>query len=196
MPPPTLTTARLLLRPFSLEDAPEVQRLAGDARVADTTQNIPHPYPDGAAEAWIHSHTQAFRRNQQAVFAITLEETSDLAGAVGLTRLEDHTEAELGYWVGVPFWNRGIATEATLAVLEYGFTTLGLTRIVGWYLNRNPASGRVMLKAGMTPSPATRSLKNEDVVEHLASRVLTAEDWQRNDQRGPRNTGALGRNRS
>ncbi|MEM9401550.1 MAG: GNAT family N-acetyltransferase [Pseudomonadota bacterium] len=181
MPPPTLSTARLLLRPFTLEDAAEVQRLAGDAQVADTTQNIPHPYPDGAAEAWIHSHTQACKRNQQAVFAITLEATSELVGAVGLTRLEDHTEAELGYWVGVPFWNRGIATEATLAVFEYGFTMFGLTRIVGWYLHRNPASGRVMLKAGMTPSPVTRSLKKEGVVEHLASCVLTAEDWQRND---------------
>ena len=59
---PELRTPRLLLRAFILADAPAVQRLAGDQAIASTTLNIPHPYPDGAAEAWIATHAAAFER--------------------------------------------------------------------------------------------------------------------------------------
>ena len=61
---PTLETERLVLRPFGLHDAADVQRLAGDRAIADTTLNIPHPYEDGMAEEWIFKHQDAFDKDQ------------------------------------------------------------------------------------------------------------------------------------
>ena len=178
MQQPNLSTSRLLLRPFEGRDAGDVQRLAGDPKVADTTYNIPHPYPDGAAEEWISGHRPAFQDRSQVTFAITLEGSEGPVGAVGLNLLDDGDSAELGYWVGVPYWNRGIATEATRAVIEYGFSRLLLKRIVGWHLVRNPGSGRVMRKAGMRSDPAaTKTLTKNCREEHLTSCSITKEDW-------------------
>jgi ribosomal-protein-alanine N-acetyltransferase len=68
---PVLMTDRLLLRPFTLKDAPVVRRLAGDYEVASRTLDIPYPYPDGAAEAWIATHKSEFRKGKSAVYAVT-----------------------------------------------------------------------------------------------------------------------------
>ena len=146
---PTLTTERLILRPFEPEDAPDVQRLAGDRAVADTTERIPHPYEDGMAETWIATHPQGFRESKECTFAVVLKDGHQLIGAAGLTLTMVHARGELGYWIGREFWNRGYCTEAARAVIEYGFSVLGLHRIQAQHLARNPASGRVMLKLGM-----------------------------------------------
>lgn len=145
---PTLRTARLVLRPFGLDDAAAVQRLAGAAEVADTTLNIPHPYLDGMAETWIGTHVAAYQRREQAVFAITFP-TDELIGAVGLRIELAHRRAELGYWIAVPLWGQGYATEAARAAIEFGFVQLGLNRIYASHLTRNAPSGKVMTKAGM-----------------------------------------------
>jgi ribosomal-protein-alanine N-acetyltransferase len=145
---PTLRTARLILRPFSLSDAPTVQQLAGVAAVADSTLTIPHPYQDGIAEAWIKGHEPAYGRGESIVFAIA-QKDGGLVGAINLRLELTHNRGELGYWIGVPFWGKGYATEAVSAVIDYGFSTLELNRIEARHLSRNPASGRVMQKAGM-----------------------------------------------
>lgn len=144
---PTLRSRRLVLRPFILADAPEVQRLAGSPEVSSTTLNIPHPYDDGIAEAWIARHVPEFEARLMAVLAITAD--SILVGAISLRLEQPHRRAELGYWIGRPYWGKGYATEAAAAILEYGFTTLALNRIQATHLTRNPASGRVMQKVGM-----------------------------------------------
>jgi RimJ/RimL family protein N-acetyltransferase/diadenosine tetraphosphate (Ap4A) HIT family hydrolase len=146
---PSITTERLILRPFTLADAPDVQCLAGDRAVADTTQAIPHPYEDGMAEVWISTHQPRFEKGELAVFAITLKTNGSLIGTVGLTINPVHSRAELGYWVGKAYWKRGYCTEAAVAVVRYGFDVLGLNRIYAHHLSRNPASGRVMAKIGM-----------------------------------------------
>lgn len=175
---PSITTDRLLLRPFSIEDAHEVQKLAGDSRVADTTHRIPHPYEDGMAEEWINSHETTFLDGTQVVFAITLRATESVVGAIGLTVSSAEDEAELGYWVGVPFWNKGIATEATTAVIDYGFSKLRLKKISAWHLLRNPSSGRVMEKAGMRRDALSqRKINKGGKEESLTSCLLLREDW-------------------
>lgn len=145
----TIHTDRLILRPFMLSDAAEVQRLAGDRAIAAVTQAIPHPYEDGMAEDWIKSHPKQFAEEKSVVFAITFSETNLLCGAIGLSIHQEDNRAELGYWIGKPFWGNGYCTEAALAVLKYGFESLGLYRIYSSHFSSNPASGRVMQKIGM-----------------------------------------------
>lgn len=145
---PTLYTDRLACRPLTLTDAADVQRLAGERDIADMT-HIPHPYEDGVAEEWIRSTREEFEKEEGATFAITLREAGSLIGAIGLGRKDAHGTAELGYWVGKPYWHRGYCTEAARAVLGYGFHELCLHRIYAYHFRRNPASGRVMQKIGM-----------------------------------------------
>lgn len=149
MKQPTLHTQRLTLRLFMLEDAPDVQRLAGDYGVASTALLIPHPYTDGLAEEWIGTHQPGFETGELAVFAAVHRAEGYLVGAASLGIEREHDRAELGYWIGRPYWNRGYATEAVRAIIPYGFRVLGLNRIRGSHFPRNPASGRVMQKAGM-----------------------------------------------
>jgi [ribosomal protein S5]-alanine N-acetyltransferase len=146
---PRLTTARLVLRPLSLSDAADVQRLAGDRAIAETTATIPHPYPDGAAEAWIATHPDRFARGESVVFAITRAEDGVLLGAIGLEIKAEMQRAELGYWIGKPYWNNGYCTEAAQAVVRFAFEVLHLRRVFANHFGRNAASGRVMQKAGM-----------------------------------------------
>ena len=72
---PTITTARLVLRPFTLEDSERVQVLADDGKIADTTASIPHPYPDGVAKAWISTHPEKWLKQENVAYAITLKNT-------------------------------------------------------------------------------------------------------------------------
>jgi RimJ/RimL family protein N-acetyltransferase len=155
LPQPTLTTERLILRPLALSDAKTIQELAGDREVADTTRLIPHPYPDGLAEVWISSLQPRYERGEGVSFGITLKE-GPLIGSIGiLLNLVDH-HAEMGYWIGKPYWNQGFCTEAAAAVLGYAFETLQMERLFANYFARNPASGRVIAKLGMTQEGTLR----------------------------------------
>ena len=146
---PQLETERLILRGFRVDDAPDVQRLAGEWAVADTTTNIPHPYEPGMAEDWIEPHEEAFVLGTLATFAITLKGSGTLVGAIGLGAVEPREKAELGYWVGVPYWGCGYCTEAGRAILAFAFAEMGLKRVDAFHMTRNPASGSVMRKLGM-----------------------------------------------
>ena len=144
-----LTTPRLTLRPFVAGDAAIVHLLCGDVAVADTTRNIPHPYPDGAAQAWIATHAAQRAAGTGLTLAITNRQSGWVIGAISLDIHRDDDRAELGYWIGRPWWGQGFATEAAQAVIAYAFRDLGLNRIVARHLTRNPASGRVMVKSGL-----------------------------------------------
>jgi ribosomal-protein-alanine N-acetyltransferase len=153
---PVLETKRLILRPFALSDAKEVQRLCGDFAIADTTLNIPHPYPDGAAEEFISTHPAKYEKGDGVVFAITLKSDGSLIGGMDLYITKRFHRAEIGYWIAKPFWNQGYATEAGKAVVDFGFTQWSLHKIIGTYLSRNPASGRVMNKIGLVQEGVLR----------------------------------------
>lgn len=144
--PPTLRTARLVLRPFSPADAAAVHRAVALRDVAAMTASIPHPYPDGAALAWIEAQPAAFARGESVLFAVTAAES--VVGAVGLQIEAAHAKAELGYWIAKPQWGKGYATEAARAAVRFGFETLHLERIHARVMTANRASARVLAKLG------------------------------------------------
>ena len=146
---PTLTTTRMRLRPFVAADAGRVAELAGAREIADTTISIPHPYPVSTAERWIASHPQAWAADRAAHFAICLLPHGLLIGGIALRNIDRaHYQAELGVWIGKPWWGNGYATEAAGTLLDLAFGPLGLNRVHAHHLARNPASGRVLERAG------------------------------------------------
>jgi len=174
MKQPILHTQRLTLRAHTLDDAPAIQRLCGAYEVALNTLMIPHPYPDGAAEEWIAKQQEEFDANRSVNFVI---DNGEVAGGIGLAAKGDAI-AEIGYWIGVPFWNRGYASEAAIEVVRYGFEERGLERIYAQYFSRNAASGRVLQKAGMQyEGTLRRHLKKWDEYVDLVCYGIVREDW-------------------
>ncbi|KKL20477.1 hypothetical protein LCGC14_2455040, partial [marine sediment metagenome] len=89
-------------------------------------------------------------------------------------------QAELGYWVGKPYWDQGFCTEAAYAVLRYAFREMGLVRVHAAHLWRNPSSGRVMQKIGMQHEGRRRQhTKKWDVLEDLELYGILRADWER-----------------
>jgi ribosomal-protein-alanine N-acetyltransferase len=144
----TIRTERLILRPFALTDSPQVKGLAGDRRIYETTLCVPYPYLDGMAESWISMHQRYFYEGLGAVFAICLS-NGVLIGAASLSRDGQFNRAELGYWIGVAYWNRGFCTEAAKIIVEYGFRVLSFHKISARHFIGNQSSGRVLQKVGM-----------------------------------------------
>jgi RimJ/RimL family protein N-acetyltransferase len=143
-----LYTARLVLRPLAESDAGDLVRLAGAREIAATTLRIPHPYTHTDAVAFIAACAENTRHGVNSVFAVTLQ-SGELCGACGLEIDAIHRHAEIGYWIGVPYWGRGFASEASAIVTDFGFAHLGLHRIFAFHFLENPASGRVLQKIGM-----------------------------------------------
>jgi RimJ/RimL family protein N-acetyltransferase len=170
----TLKTARLTLRPFTLADAPAVQQLASAYEVALNTLSIPHPYPEGAAAAWIATHQADYDADRIHHFAL---DDGQVAGSMGLMMKGDRI-AEIGYWIGVPFWGRGYATEAAREVIRYGFEDCSLLRIFAGIFTRNPASGRVLQKVGMQYEGTLRHhQKKWDEYMDVAFYGILREEW-------------------
>ena len=141
----SLETPRLILREFSEADIAELVPLIGAREVASTTLRIPHPYEEKHAREFFAT---APKENELRL-AIRLRSTGRLCGGVGLHPDAEPQRAELGYWIGVPFWGNGYATEAASAVIEYGFHNLKLDRIFASHFKGNDRSGRVLQKIGM-----------------------------------------------
>lgn len=146
---PTLTSTRLVLRAFTLDDAPHLDRLLSTPEMGATTLYIPYRYPPGTAEDWIRSHRFAAAAGEEYTWAITRRDRGDVIGVIGLQTVHAHKRGDLGYWLAVPYWNHGYMTEAVRRVIAFAFDDLGLVRIEGGYVPNNLASARVLEKAGM-----------------------------------------------
>ncbi len=165
---PSLETERLRLRPFLAEDAEAVQRLAGAREIADTALAIPHPYSLDSAKAWIAGQVFSFQQSTSLHFAIELQETGELIGAIELTQIDpEPAQAELRFWVGKAWWGQGYASEAAREIIRYGFESLALNRIYAHFLSRSPRSGQLLRRLRM---------KKEGVLRQRARKWDTFED--------------------
>jgi RimJ/RimL family protein N-acetyltransferase len=136
-----IETERLILRAPCAADAEALARLINDRRIAINTARIPHPYSIQDAERFIATVN---RQGGEVAFVIILDDA--LIGGCGVARSD--SGPELGYWVGVPFWGQGFATEAARAVIDYAFNSLGHEVLEAGARVSNPASRRVLEKCG------------------------------------------------
>lgn len=137
---------RCTIRSWRLTDAQALVRHADNRKVwQNLRDSFPHPYKERDADDWIDLVS---RVEPETNFAIEVD--GEAAGGIGLELKTDvyRCSAEIGYWLGEPFWGRGIATEAVGAMTEWGFENLDLTRIYASVFSHNPASMRVLEKAG------------------------------------------------
>jgi RimJ/RimL family protein N-acetyltransferase len=140
---PVLRTERLVLRAPRPADAKAIAMLANDRRIAENTSRLPHPYRLADAEGFVAAVNKVAG---EASFVVTTH-GGDLIGCCGIGALRDD-EPEVGYWLGVPFWGNGYATEAVRAVLDHAFSELGHDVVFGGARVSNPASRRVLEKCG------------------------------------------------
>ena len=142
---PAIGTERLILRGVSRADAAAIAELANDLGVVGNTSQMPYPYRPADADAFVAGCERADPR-VEATFAIEHRQF----GVMGILAFDrnDQGRAEVGYWLGRPFWNRGYATEALTAALRW--MTLDWRKNVVWagHFADNRASGQVLVKAG------------------------------------------------
>ncbi|NWH08459.1 MAG: GNAT family N-acetyltransferase [Alphaproteobacteria bacterium] len=144
-----LTTSRLLLRPFTLDDAGDVARLANNWKVASMLTRMPHPYRHEDAAEFLNMRVKDADHEGSHVFAIT--SAGELMGATGI-HLRDNGAFELGYWLAERFWGEGYATEGVGRLVEFAFADLEVGQLVAAHFFDNPASGRVLRKLGFKPA--------------------------------------------
>jgi ribosomal-protein-alanine N-acetyltransferase len=135
-----MKTERLRLRPLTARDTKRIAALAGDWDVASMTARIPYPYSPELAEQWIGGLADG-----EIVRGI--ERRANLIGVCGYLP-DSHGSAELGYWIGKPWWGHGFATEAARAIVEHCFASAGFERVTCGHFIDNPASGKVIAKLG------------------------------------------------
>ena len=140
-----IRTQRLSLRPLEPADAVSIRALAGDFDVARMTGMIPHPYSERDALAWID---RAGQGDEGVVFAVARD--GALIGCSGYMPM-DAEHAEVGYWIGKPFWGEGFATEAVRAVVAHAFDAHGFAYVKAGHFVDNARSQRVLGKLGFSP---------------------------------------------
>lgn len=171
---PILLTESLVLRAPHAEDIDAIAILADNPAIASMVSRIPHPYGRADAETFVRSSSK--RENGNCVYAITEAETGKLFGCCSLDTTESGKALELGYWVGEPFWRRGIATEAVHALVDMAFRSRDIEHITASCRVINPASRRVLQKSGF-------QFQGTGMVNILAINASAAVEWFRLDRK-------------
>lgn len=177
---PKIETERLILRQPIAADIPEIITIANDPEVSSGTLNMPYPYLEKNGVSWVNMAYQGFDNGDRFVFAIVLKGTRKFIGGTGFTFNSRFNRAELGYWVGKPYWNKGYTTEALAAIIRFGFKELKLNKFLATYFPHNPSSGKVMEKCGMIKEGELKQhVKKGDQYLDLIQYRLTREEFEK-----------------
>lgn len=144
-----LRLAHCVLRPLRRGDEDSLAASANNRKVWRNLRDpFPHPYTRAEAERWIQASAA-----ESPPTHLAIEVLGTVVGGIGLRPDPDSTRrtAEVGFWLGEEHWNKGIMTEALLAFTGYAFSTFGLRRLFARVFEWNPASMRVLEKAGYQP---------------------------------------------
>ena len=175
-----LETERLILRPWEESDAEDLYRYASDPAV-------------GPIAGWpVHTSVENSREIIRGVlsapetYAVVLKETGHPAGSIGLMLGKvsnigiPNTEGEIGYWIGVPYWGRGLIPEAVREMLRHGFEDLKLDKVWCGYFDGNERSKRVQEKCGFryhhTAENVPCALEGVLRTEHVT--CMTRDEWR------------------
>ncbi len=146
---PTLLTPRLILRPARMSDAEDLYEYSRDPQVARHVLWDAHTSIH-QTRAYLRYLLRQYRNAAPSSFVIALRDSGKVIGTIGFMWVQqDNRSAEVGYSLSRQYWNRGYMSEALRAIVEFGFSKLLLNRIEAQHEIDNPASGRVMLHAGM-----------------------------------------------
>jgi len=174
-----LVCERLRLRGLDARDKAALIELAGDAEIAHMTAHIPHPFGPADADEYIAAAADSGR----VVFAIERRDGDDFIGCIRIDT--EGSVGDIGYWIGRPYWGAGYATEVVRGVLRLAFREMDLARVEAEVMVENPASSRVLEKAGF-------ALDREAVGERgrcagVPTKVfaVSREDWQARDAAKP-----------
>lgn len=164
------------LRPWRTSDLDDLVLAANNPNVARTLRDLfPHPYTRADAETWL---ARAARTDEPDI-KLCIEVDGRAAGGIGIHPQKDvnRVTAELGYWLGEPFWGRGIMTQVVRAVVAQAFARLPLERIEAFAFANNPASPRVLEKAGFTREGYLRRnvIKHGEVLDSFLYAILRTE---------------------
>lgn len=178
----TLETERLILRPWTFDDAESLYKYACDDRVGPIAGWYPHKSVDESRQI-INDVLSA-----AGIFAGVLKETNEPVGSIGLMIGENsnlnlkENEAEIGYWIGVPYWGQGLIPEATKEIIRYAFEELNIEALWCGYFDGNEKSKRCQEKCGFkyhhTNKDIHWELMNDIRTEHITR--LTKEEWRNN----------------
>ncbi len=142
---PVIEAERFVLRPLRVSDAGLISLYAGDERVARMTSSIPHPYPPGAAEAFITRACESDRDDDVWAMDGTATGGAELMGVISLKQL-DREQGEVGFWVAPAFWNGQVASDAVAALVTAN--PRGCNTVFATVFQDNAASARVLTKCG------------------------------------------------
>ena len=145
---PVIKSQNFILRPFRKGDEWSLQKNINNRKIYRTTSGIPYPYTLKDAKKWIAKNLKEEKKKNPQMINFAIEINGEAAGSVGLGSIKDGHKAEISYWLGEKYWNRGIMTEAVRLVTKFGFEKLKLVRIYGRVYIFNPASKKVLEKNG------------------------------------------------
>jgi ribosomal-protein-alanine N-acetyltransferase len=176
-PIPTLETERLRLRPFTLDDEAAVFALVSDPEIARFVRFEAHRTP-AETRAFLELVQQHYRRGYAFAWAIVLREDGRLIGSCGfVSQAGERKSAEIGYWLGKPYWGKGYAVEAARALVRLGFEQMGLERVEAKCFLENRAGQRVIEKLGMKFEGTDRSEMIKGEYPELRVYGITKPEW-------------------